>query len=81
MSIFKLLDESNMMGGDDNKLLTKLNNSLSFYRAYKQPRKLGAPEFVISHYAGEVSYHIEGFIEKNKDQVSENITEALSSSQ
>ena len=69
-----------MMGGDDRKFLTKLNNSLSFYRSYKQPKKLGAPEFVVAHYAGEVSYNVDGFIEKNKDQVSDNIQAALSSS-
>ena len=42
--------------------------------------KLGAPQFIVVHYAGSVTYDIEGFVEKNKDAVSNLITEVLASS-
>jgi myosin heavy subunit len=37
-------------------------------------------QFIVCHFAGEVTYDVEGFVEKNKDSVSEIITECLSSS-
>jgi len=41
---------------------------------------MGAPTFIVSHYAGDVTYEIEGFVEKNKDSVSKVIEEALKAS-
>ncbi len=38
------------------------------------------PQFIIVHYAGAVAYDIEGFVEKNKDTVSNLITEVMASS-
>ena len=37
-------------------------------------------QFIVCHFAGEVTYDVEGFVEKNKDSVSEIITECLSNS-
>ena len=53
---------------------------LSANKSYKRPDKLGAQQFVVVHYAGEVSYDVEGFVEKNKDSVSSLIIDLLASS-
>ena len=37
-------------------------------------------QFIVVHYAGEVTYEIDGFVEKNKDAVSNLITEVLANS-
>lgn len=50
-------------------------------KSYKRPDKLGSKEFIIIHYAGEVVYDTQGFVEKNKDSISNVITEVLASSQ
>lgn len=47
---------------------------------YKKLNKFDAKRFVINHYAGDVTYEIEGFMEKNKDLLSDNIMETMSSS-
>lgn len=36
--------------------------------------------FVIQHYAGKVEYHTDGWLEKNKDPLNDNLTRVLSSS-
>lgn len=47
------------------------------YKAYIKPKKAGDRSFVIDHYAGEVIYMIEGFVEKNKDELSPDILNLL----
>ena len=49
-------------------------------KSLKKPKRLGAKSFIVVHYAGEVEYEIDGFVEKNKDAVSNLITEALAGS-
>lgn len=46
-------------------------------KSIKKPEKIGAPQFIVVHYAGEVTYDVDGFVEKNKDTVSNLITESL----
>ena len=53
---------------------------LTSARSFKKPTKLGATSFIIAHYAGDVEYEIEGFVEKNKDAVGKLITETMASS-
>ena len=49
-------------------------------KSLKKPTKLGAAQFIVIHYAGEVTYDIEAFVEKNKDADSNLITETLAKS-
>jgi myosin heavy subunit len=66
--------------GNDDSLLKNYNTMLSSHKSYGRPDRMGAPTFIVSHYAGDVIYDIEGFVEKNKDSVSKVIEEALKAS-
>lgn len=76
-SLFKLLDEECMIKGTDNGLLKKQNDMLCSNKSYKRPPKFGSNEFIIAHYAGEVEYSVQGFLEKNRDAVSDIIKETF----
>lgn len=72
-SIFKILDEECMLKSNDAALLRKLNDQLQTSKYYGRPKNLkdGANKFTVKHYAGEVTYDINSFIEKNKDSVND----------
>ena len=82
MGILDLLDEeSRLPSGADDSLITKLYQRFAVPTAkfFDKPR-FGQSSFVVKHYACDVSYEIEGFIEKNKDTVSDEQLTVLSSS-
>ncbi|OII73374.1 myosin [Cryptosporidium ubiquitum] len=60
-----------------NKLVKEYNGKNSRFEIVKK----NPNNFVIVHYAGPVSYCVENFIEKNKDQLSQYSTEVLSNSE
>ncbi|KAG6829659.1 hypothetical protein H0H92_003902 [Tricholoma furcatifolium] len=73
LGILALLDEeSRLPAGSDASFLQKLNNQLlpkpEFKNVYKKPR-FGNSTFTIAHYALDVTYEVEGFLEKNRDTV------------
>ena len=49
-------------------------------KSLERPEKIGAQQFIVVHYAGKVAYNIDGFVEKNKDAVSNLLTESLAAS-
>lgn len=84
LGILDLLDEeSRLPSGSDDNLITKLYNRFAPagepHNFFGKPR-FGQTEFVIKHYALDVTYQIAGFIEKNKDTVSEEQLETLNGS-
>lgn len=79
-SLFKILDEECMIKGTDQGLYKKYSQMLTSNKSYKRPSKFNADTFIIKHYAGEVEYEIDGFVEKNKDTVSDLITQTLAKS-
>ena len=66
-----------MIKGSDNGLLKKYNDMLQANRSFVRPSKFTSTSFIICHYAGKVEYETAGFVEKNKDTVSEVIKETL----
>jgi myosin-5 len=72
LGVLALLDEeSRLPAGTDASFLTKLNTQLvkpENKAVFKKPR-FGNTAFTIAHYALDVTYEVEGFLEKNRDTV------------
>jgi hypothetical protein len=65
--IIALLDEQcRLQQSTDATLIDKLHEQLASRGKYVKPR-LARGEFGVRHYAGEVSYQVAGFIDKNRD--------------
>jgi len=82
LGILSLLDEeSRLPSGSDNSLVQKLYaNFDGKHKFFKKPR-FARSDFTICHYALDVTYQIEGFIEKNKDTVSDELLNLLQNSE
>lgn len=71
MGVLSLLDEeSRLPMGSDEQFAMKLHNNFgdSKHQFFKKPR-FGKSAFTVCHYAIDVTYESEGFIEKNRDTV------------
>ena len=71
LGVLSLLDEeSRLPMGSDDSFVTKLHHNFGSDKqvAYKKPR-FGKTAFTICHYALDVTYESEGFIDKNRDTV------------
>ncbi|KAF9066848.1 P-loop containing nucleoside triphosphate hydrolase protein [Rhodocollybia butyracea] len=71
LGVLALLDEeSRLPSGSDQSFLQKLNTQLlkPENKVFKKPR-FGTTAFTIAHYALDVTYEVEGFLEKNRDTV------------
>ncbi|ODQ77156.1 hypothetical protein BABINDRAFT_163668 [Babjeviella inositovora NRRL Y-12698] len=80
LGILALLDEeSRMPAGADESWIEKMYLTLDkapTNAVFKKPR-FGNTKFIVSHYALDVAYDAEGFIEKNRDTVSEGHLDTL----
>jgi len=66
-------DEIKLPGPNDDRLLKTIDgNNKKFIKSYKKDFKKHNM-FTISHFANKVTYNVEGFIEKNMDNVSGNM--------
>lgn len=83
LGILSLLDEeSRLPSGNDESWIEKMYQTLDkepTNKVFKKPR-FGQSKFTVSHYALDVSYDIEGFIEKNRDTVGEGHLDVLKQS-
>ncbi|CBY01055.1 hypothetical protein LEMA_P021850.1 [Plenodomus lingam JN3] len=82
MGILSLLDEeSRLPMGSDEQFVTKLHHNFSGdkHKFYKKPR-FGKSSFTVCHYAIDVTYESDGFIEKNRDTVPDEHMEVLKAS-
>ena len=63
-----------------DKSFTEKLHSLWDRKTPKYKRSLLKQGFMLTHYAAEVEYSTEGWLEKNKDPLNENITRLLAAS-
>ena len=80
IGIFSCLDEDSVMPKATDKSFTEKMHSLWDRKTAKYRSSRLSQGFVLTHYASEVEYSTEGWLEKNKDPLSENITRLLSNS-
>ncbi|CAB3405699.1 unnamed protein product [Caenorhabditis bovis] len=85
MGILSLLEEECVVpNGSEKSLLDKLCQNLekndSFKKAKQTQRCSTIRHFSIRHYAGEVDYNIDGWLDKNRDNVENSVLEILSQS-
>ncbi|GAA5810824.1 hypothetical protein MFLAVUS_004251 [Mucor flavus] len=82
MGILSLLDEeSRLPSGSDQGFCNKLyQNFNSQYQDYFKKPRFSNDAFVVAHYAHDVQYEAEGFMDKNKDTVPEELLNLLQAS-
>lgn len=81
LGILSLLDEeSRLPSGSDqsflNKLFSQFERKPEYKSAFKKPR-FGHTSFTVCHYALDVTYEVEGFLDKNKDTVPDELLALL----
>ena len=80
IGIFSCLDEDSVMPKATDKSFTEKMHSLWERKTPKyRPSRL-AQGFILTHYAAEVEYSTDGWLEKNKDPLNDNVTRLLASS-
>eukprot|EP00127_Corallochytrium_limacisporum_P004922 Clim_evm66s191 gene=Clim_evmTU66s191 len=86
LGILALVDEQCFMpGGNDKGLLEKMDKTYKDRgeKQYSKPKFVRGglqADFTVHHYAGNVDYNIDGFLDKNKDPLNENVVELLKKS-
>ena len=78
--IFDMIgEEIRLPKGSDANCLSRMHAAFDSNSRYRKP-KLNLPEFSVRHYAGEVTYQVRGFIDKNRgDLLSEDMYDAMDS--
>ena len=80
IGIFSCLDEDSVMPKATDKTFTEKLHSLWDRKTPKyRPSRL-SQGFILTHYAAEVEYSTDGWLEKNKDPLNDNITRLLAES-
>ncbi|KAH8423484.1 type II myosin [Aspergillus melleus] len=80
IGIFSCLDEDCVMPKATDKSFTEKLHSLWDRKSPKYRAARLSQGFVLTHYASEVEYDTEGWLEKNKDPLNDNITRLLAAS-
>ena len=80
IGIFSCLDEDSVMPKATDKSFTEKLHSLWDRKTPKYKSSRLNQGFILTHYAAEVEYSTEGWLEKNKDPLNDNITRLLASS-
>jgi len=69
-------EESNFPKATDSTMTMKLHEAFSKHKDYTRPRG-NEQIFTLKHYAGEVTYEADGFLEKNRDTLAVDVIGAL----
>ncbi|CAI5447230.1 unnamed protein product [Caenorhabditis angaria] len=85
MGVLSFLEEECVVpNGSEKSLLEKLcvnlANDQSFSKSKQTSRSTTIRHFAIKHYAGEVHYNIDGWLDKNRDNVENSVLEVMSQS-
>ncbi|XP_062362788.1 unconventional myosin-XIX [Cinclus cinclus] len=82
LSIFSLLNEECRLNRPSNSDLfqTRIEKALSSNQCLSRDKFSKKPNFIISHYAGKVSYQLAAMVEKNKDAVPPELVHVLQNS-
>lgn len=82
IGIFSCLDEDSVMPKATDRSFTEKLHSLWDRKSpkYRPSRPGHGHGFILTHYAAEVEYSTEGWLEKNKDPLNDNITRLLAAS-
>jgi len=81
LGLFCLVDSECMMpSATDTTLLGKVHNTFKNSRIVYKPSKFASPEFAVAHYAGEVVYNVDTFLEKNTDKLGADVVNLFKSS-
>ncbi|EGD77364.1 myosin X [Salpingoeca rosetta] len=78
--ILSLLNEkSRFPQGSDNAFVNKCGEQLKQHRsnAFTPARSSRDLKFTVNHFAGQVTYSCEGFLEKNKDKLADSVVPTL----
>ncbi|GMH61496.1 hypothetical protein TrST_g9073 [Triparma strigata] len=81
--LFHILEEHGMMNRkpDNKALLSTYHQRHEKHENYGKTRFGGGDEFVVKHFAGDVTYNIANFIEKNNDSLNEQLLSIMSNSE
>ncbi|XP_030041845.1 unconventional myosin-XIX [Microcaecilia unicolor] len=81
-SIFSLLNEECRLNRSSNasQFQARLEKALSSNPCISRDKFSKTPHFIVSHYAGRVSYQIEEMVEKNKDPIPAELIQLLQDS-
>ncbi|KIV91171.1 hypothetical protein PV10_05740 [Exophiala mesophila] len=80
IGIFSCLDEDSVMPKATDKSFTDKLHSLWEKKTPKYAPARTRQGFILTHYAAEVEYSTEGWLEKNKDPLNDNLTRLLGGS-
>lgn len=73
-------EESKFPGSNDLTLIEKLEKAFDKRPEFQRPKSQNL-QFIIKHYAGQVSYCASGFLEKNRDLLSANLLDCMTKSE
>lgn len=82
LGLIDLLDEQCRMGrGTDVDWLNQLRSSTALKtKPHFALPKVQEPAFIVKHFAADVTYRVDGFLDKNKDTVSEQLLDVIKKS-